>query len=453
MAKVLKYVVSLTVMSSLITNNLINNALGAEATFQNVKINKTSLAPGEVLSVSFDLSTTGVVANPKTNPIAALTFSGADDSSEDCEEDCGSSVTTLVNGNISKGSWSSKITLGSIRPSGKYKLMLFIPALKGAKGALYYHPTEITFINPNESKKPAPVAATASFSNIVLDKTSLAPGEVLGVTFDLSTTGVVANPKTNPIASLILNGSGFEAEDCEADCGSSLTTLVSGNISKGSWSSKISLGTALPSGKYKLMLFIPALKGAKGAIYNSPTEITYLNPNESKKPTPVAATASFSSIAFDKSSLTPGEFLTVNFDLTTTGVVANPKTNPIASLTFSGADDSSEDCEEDCGSSITTLVSGNLSKGSWSSKISLSSIRPSGKYKLMLFIPALKGVKGALYYHPTEITFSNPNVPNKPAPVKPTKVAKSSSINCVKGKLTKKVTGINPKCPAGYVKK
>jgi uncharacterized coiled-coil protein SlyX len=27
------------------------------------------------------------------------------------------------------------------------------------------------------------------------------------------------------------------------------------------------------------------------------------------------------------------------------------------------------------------------------------------------------------------------------------------TINCVKGKTTKKVTGIDPKCPAGYKKK
>ncbi len=35
----------------------------------------------------------------------------------------------------------------------------------------------------------------------------------------------------------------------------------------------------------------------------------------------------------------------------------------------------------------------------------------------------------------------------------PKTVAKSTTITCVKGKLTKKVTGVNPKCPAGYTKK
>lgn len=37
--------------------------------------------------------------------------------------------------------------------------------------------------------------------------------------------------------------------------------------------------------------------------------------------------------------------------------------------------------------------------------------------------------------------------------VAPTNKAKSTTITCVKGKISKKVTGINPKCPSGYTKK
>jgi hypothetical protein len=35
----------------------------------------------------------------------------------------------------------------------------------------------------------------------------------------------------------------------------------------------------------------------------------------------------------------------------------------------------------------------------------------------------------------------------------PSPKAKKSTITCTKGKLTKKVTAANPKCPAGYKKK
>jgi len=41
-----------------------------------------------------------------------------------------------------------------------------------------------------------------------------------------------------------------------------------------------------------------------------------------------------------------------------------------------------------------------------------------------------------------------------PTPIPtPIKVAKKSTVVCVKGKLTKKISGISPKCPAGYKKK
>lgn len=67
-------------------------------------------------------------------------------------------------------------------------------------------------------------------------------------------------------------------------------------------------------------------------------------------------------------------------------------------------------------------------------------------------------------------TFSNPTVKVKliqevaapkpaasatptPSPVASPATAKKSSITCVKGKTTKKVTAVNPKCPTGYKKK
>jgi hypothetical protein len=41
-----------------------------------------------------------------------------------------------------------------------------------------------------------------------------------------------------------------------------------------------------------------------------------------------------------------------------------------------------------------------------------------------------------------------------PVKVTPTKVAPTKkTITCVKGKLTKKVTAVNPTCPSGYKKK
>ena len=40
-----------------------------------------------------------------------------------------------------------------------------------------------------------------------------------------------------------------------------------------------------------------------------------------------------------------------------------------------------------------------------------------------------------------------------PAVTAPTPIAKKSTITCIKGKVSKQVTGISPKCPTGFRKK
>jgi hypothetical protein len=62
---------------------------------------------------------------------------------------------------------------------------------------------------------------------------------------------------------------------------------------------------------------------------------------------------------------------------------------------------------------------------------------------------------GWLTLSANNFTFSAPTIKIKlfqDAPAKPA-VNKSVTISCVKGKITKKVTGISPKCPSGYKKK
>jgi hypothetical protein len=45
-------------------------------------------------------------------------------------------------------------------------------------------------------------------------------------------------------------------------------------------------------------------------------------------------------------------------------------------------------------------------------------------------------------------------LPVNPSAEKPTTMLKKkSTITCLKGKFTKKVTAVNPKCPTGYKKK
>jgi hypothetical protein len=64
--------------------------------------------------------------------------------------------------------------------------------------------------------------------------------------------------------------------------------------------------------------------------------------------------------------------------------------------------------------------------------------------------------KGFTYSNPTikvRLSQEGSSTPAQtPTAVKPT-TAKKTSITCVKGKTTKKITAVNPKCPTGYKKK
>lgn len=54
--------------------------------------------------------------------------------------------------------------------------------------------------------------------------------------------------------------------------------------------------------------------------------------------------------------------------------------------------------------------------------------------------------------NPAPLSQTESQVPKENSKLTPS-LSKSATIYCVKGKLTKKVTGINPKCPSGYKKK
>jgi hypothetical protein len=61
---------------------------------------------------------------------------------------------------------------------------------------------------------------------------------------------------------------------------------------------------------------------------------------------------------------------------------------------------------------------------------------------------------GWLYLGAYNFGYSSPTISVKLTQLAtPQSKTKLISISCVKGKVTKKVTAVNPKCPAGYKKK
>ena len=174
-------------------------------------------------------------------------------------------------------------------------------------------------------------------------------------------------------------------------------------------------------------------------------------------------TVAYSNVAIDKTSISTGQSINVTFDMRSTGVPAGLQPN-----VFLEVSDQSFECEEECGSSVVKQVSGSISQGKWAASITAGSGLPSGTYRVVIFVAKLKGMNGALYYDNRSVVLTNTSTtktpitdPNKKNPTetvkatpKPTQsvasTSKASTITCVKGKLTKKMTAVKPVCPVGY---
>jgi heme/copper-type cytochrome/quinol oxidase subunit 2 len=299
---------------------------------------------------------------------------------------------------------------------------------------------------------------TIAYSNVVIDKTSISTGQSINVTFDMRSTGVPAGLQPTvflEIADL--------SSECEEECGSSIVKQVSGNLAQGKWTANITVGSGLPSGVYRVVIFIPKLKGVKGALYYDNRNLILTNTSITTKPSADPMTIVYSNVVIDKTSISTGQTINVTFDLRSTGVPAG-----LQPTVFLEIADQSSECDEECGTSVVKQMSGNISQGKWAASITVGSGLPSGNYRVVIFIPKLKGVNGALYYDNRGVILTNTSATKKPtadpnsknptasvkATPKPTQsvasTSKTSTITCVKGKLTKKVTAVKPVCPVGY---
>ena len=84
-------------------------------------------------------------------------------------------------------------------------------------------------------------------------------------------------------------------------------------------------------------------------------------------------------------------------------------------------------------------------------KICIPDAVPGSQNSVLLKMKAGVRVTGASDIRELSNVSINLSVPAKIVPPPPAK--KSSTITCVKGKITKKVTAVSPKCPQGYKKK
>jgi hypothetical protein len=300
---------------------------------------------------------------------------------------------------------------------------------------------------------------TISYSNVILDRTSISTGQSLNVTFDMRSTGLTTSP-VQPSAFLEIAD---QSSECEEGCGEIVTRMVSGNISQGKWSATITAGSALPSGTYRVVIWIGKLKGVSGALYYHNQSVILTNTYLPIKPTADPITISYSNVILDRTSISTGQSLNVTFDMRSTGLT----TSPVQPSAFLEIADQSSECEEKCVNAVAKMVSGNISQGRWSATITADIGLPSGTYRVVIWFSK---VSKTLHYHNQNVILTNTSLPIKPTadPMSektnniPTakkdtsestlSKSKKITITCSKGKSVKKFSGANPKCPKGFKK-
>jgi hypothetical protein len=76
-----------------------------------------------------------------------------------------------------------------------------------------------------------------------------------------------------------------QSAECEEECGSSSIKQVSGNITQGKWAATVSVGTGLPSGIYRVVIFMSQnLKAVNGALYYDNRSVILTNTSTTKTP-------------------------------------------------------------------------------------------------------------------------------------------------------------------------
>ena len=92
-------------------------------------------------------------------------------------------------------------------------------------------------------------------------------------------------------------------------------------------------------------------------------------------------------------------------------------------------------------------------------KITVEVLNPDGTQQVA--VTSVRQANKTLYFSASGFHYSSPTIrvaASKPAAMptqsaSPSAVAKKTTITCIKGKSSKKVTAVNPKCPAGWKKK
>ena len=213
---------------------------------------------------------------------------------------------------------------------------------------------------------------TYAVTSISVDKNSVVGVDSLVLEYSIKTTnlsgslGKIGIPRLYKVS---VDGSEL---DGEGNCYNSIPTLISGDISNGSYKVTINFCNQFPTGEYRI-----AFTGITD-ITTSPT-ISYIN---NAPPPPPPPTFKVTVISLDKNELKGIGSLKIDYTIETTNF-AGPMIKIGMPMLFKISGDDFEFADVvSCFSQMPTLISGNIANGNYSYTLNLCNQYPTGEYQV-----------------------------------------------------------------------
>ena len=304
----------------------------------------------------------------------------------------------------------------SLGQAGQYSISLFGDGTYGTSTISIYQNGQLIGTKSITFIQSAPLPQSISFTNVNVDKSSVAAGENVTVQFSTATTSL-------PIGQLAYVSLTF-GEDCVDDnCNVTVPAdLIAGDSSNGKWIANLSVPSTSLSGIYAVTIHIPKLKGVAGFFYRHPQTVTVAGVEP--KPVPPPAVISMSNPTFNKNSLKTGETLIVRLNVSSSNLPAGV---PMQASLYSPTECEDESCNS---YGVGKLVSGTLDQGIWEVQIPIHSTLISGAYSLNYGFFKLKGTSGAIGTYGEVFQISG--VTPKPVPPPATISMSNLSLNQTK---------------------
>jgi len=291
-----------------------------------------------------------------------------------------------------------------------------------------------------------PIPKAPYSQNLVVTPTTVAPGGSVNVSFEV----ISSSPLQSDASIITFSGPGGVTY-------SKIYMRSSGTNLDGVWNANITIPASAPAGAYDLAYSIPFdSNGLSGGFAQAPKTLTVTG--ASSAPTKQV----IKNVLVSPNEIQPGGITKVSFEI----VASSPMQSDASIVTFTGPGGVTY-------SKIYMRSGGTTTDGIWTADVTIPDAAPSGYYDLTFSVPfdanglstgfqrvatALKvgnvpSAQPSPSATPTSSPTAEPTSSPQPIPTQAPKVVqkqKVTSINCSKGKLVKKVTGVNPVCPIGY---